>query len=356
MKRLLALCGLAMVVLVLPGAPAEGQRDNRLSITFAAVDHGDGAVYRGPCGEVGVFDTPKFQEERILALLDHYGTRDLAWVAGSHYHVDHIGGLPGVASAPRVSVDRVYDRGGGAGAYDSPTYRRYHAWATSTAIDRRSLQTGDGFALCSGEQEVTFEVLSAGRGDTARGGTPVVGENDKSLCLRVSYRDFSHASCGDLNGTDVEYRTDMESVVAPAMGSVDVVQVNHHGSAHSSNDNWVHTLAPAVAVVSRGANPVGPLHPEVVRRWHEAGAAVFRTQDVNNQPLHGNITVATTGHDRFTVTTSSGVAESYPVEPASAQGSQAGPGVAPACPLERVLGGEGAGLTDKARESLRDCL
>lgn len=355
MRRLVALCGVAMVVFLLPGAPAEGQGDDRLSITFAAVNHGDGAVYRGPCGQIGVFDTPKFQEEKILTLLDHYGSRDLAWVAGSHYHVDHIGGLPGVASAAGVSVDRVYDRGGGAGAYDSPTYRRYHAWATSGAIDRRSLRTGDTFTLCSGQQEVTFEVVSAGRGDTARGGTRVIAENDKSLCLRVSYRDFSHATCGDLNGTDVEYRTDMESVVAPAMGSVDVVQVNHHGSVHSSNHTWVHTLAPAVAVVSRGANPVGPLHPEVVRRWHEAGAAVFRTQDVNNGRLHGDITVTTTGRERFTVTTSSGVAETYPVEPASAQGSEV-LGGAPPCPLERVLGGEATGLADKAQEGLRDCL
>lgn len=355
MRWLVAVCGLALVVVVLPGVPAEGQPDNRLSITFAAVNHGDGTVYRGPCGEIGVFDTPKYQEQKILTLLDHYGSRDLAWIAGSHYHVDHIGGLPGVASADGVSVDRVYDRGGGGGAYDSPTYRRYHAWATSAAVDRRPLQTGDRFSLCAGEQEVTFEVLSAGRGDTARGGTRVVAENDKSLCLRVSYRDFSHATCGDLNGTDVEYRTDMESVVAPAMGSVDVVQANHHGSVHSSNETWVHTLDPAVVVVSRGANPVGPLHPEVVRRWHEVGAAVFRTQDINNERLHGDITVATTGRDRFTVTTSSGVAEAYPVEPAGNEDNH-GPGAAAACPLERVLGGEGAGLTDRARDTLRECL
>lgn len=355
MTRLAAILCLALIGFVLEGAPATARSPDELSITFAAVGQGDGAVYRGPCGEIGVFDTPKFREREILAVLDGYGSRDLAWLAASHYHIDHIGGLPGVASAPGVSVGRLYDRGGGPDALDSPTYRDYHAWAESAAVERHPLRTGDRFTLCSGEQEVVFEVLSAGRGDTARGGTPVTWENDKSLCLRMEYRDFSHATCGDLNGSDAEYRRDMESVVAPAMGSVDVVQLNHHGSVHSSNHTWVRTLAPAVAVASRGANPVGPLHPEVVRRWHEVGAAVYLTQDTSNDPVHGDITVTTAGRDRFTVTTSSGASDVYPVEPAAPEGGAIEPGVAPPCPLERVLDGGASGLATAPREAV-DCV
>lgn len=318
MRRTTALLPLVALVLVLAVTPARQagaqSAGGQLSVTFAAVDNGDGAVYRGPCGELGVFDTPRTKEHRILAVLDAYGSRDLAWLATSHYHHDHMGGLPGLAAAPGVSVDRVYDRGGGVHAYDSPGYRRYHAWATSPAIERRSLRTGDTFALCSGEREVSFEVVSAGRDGVARG-TRVTSENDQSLCLRVTYRDFSHATCGDLNGTDVEYRTDMESVVAPAMGSVDVAQVNHHGSAHSSNHTWVGTLSPAVAVVSRGANPVGPLHPAVAQRWRDVGADVYLTQDIRNQAVHGNITVTTGGTDTFSVFAATGSSSTYPVEP-----------------------------------------
>lgn len=41
-------------------------------------------------------------------------------------------------------------------------------------------------------------------------------EDDHSICVRMTYRAFTHATCGDLSGTDAGDRTDVGSVVAPA--------------------------------------------------------------------------------------------------------------------------------------------
>ena len=85
--------------------------------------------------------------------------------------------------------------------------------------------------------------------------TPVA-ENDFSVCVRLQYEQFVYSSCGDLSGYtykagDKKYH-DVESSVAPMMGSVDVLNVNHHGSKSATNTKWCKTLTPTVSVISCG--------------------------------------------------------------------------------------------------------
>ena len=76
--------------------------------------------------------------------------------------------------------------------------------------------------------------------------------------MRIQYGEFVYATCGDLSG--YEYTTsdnektfhDIESAVAPMMGSVDVLNVNHHGSKSATNEKWCSTLTPTVSVISCG--------------------------------------------------------------------------------------------------------
>lgn len=45
------------------------------------------------------------------------------------------------------------------------------------------------------------------------------------------------------------YSTDIETVVSPRIGEVDVYHADHHGSSHSSNENLVSMLLPEVTLV-----------------------------------------------------------------------------------------------------------
>ena len=51
---------------------------------------------------------------------------------------------------------------------DTATYRTYHDWATGAGI-RQPVDIDDRFTLCSGNEQVTFTVVSAGTDGTAAG-------------------------------------------------------------------------------------------------------------------------------------------------------------------------------------------
>jgi beta-lactamase superfamily II metal-dependent hydrolase len=299
------------------GPVQASSHEEQFTMVQVAVRQGDAAVFRGPCGELGVVDTNAHRSEEVLAVLDQFGTRELEWIAVSHYDSDHLGGILDVATAPGASVETVYDRGGGQDERETGTYQDYFDWATSDATTRQSLDIGDSFSLCATDQEVVFEVVSSGTDGTVAAGVSVTEENDKGLCLKVTFHMFLAAMCGDVNGTSEGERADVESAVAPAIGKVHLAKINHHGSRFSSNEAYVDTLAPAVAVVSTGKNSFGHPDEDVLARWREHGD-VYVTQDSDNEPIDGNVTASTEGNSFFTITSSgSGVTKSYSLDPAA---------------------------------------
>ena len=144
------------------------------------------------------------------------------------------------------------------------------------------MDIGDTMTLCTGADQVTFTVVSAGTDGTAAGGVPVTEENDRGLCFHIEYHDFDMVTCSDINGVNDGSRTDVESVVAPIIGDVEVVKVNHHGSSYSSNATYVNTLHPEVSVISVGKNSYGHPSPTVVARW-DTVSEVFQTQSPARQ-------------------------------------------------------------------------
>jgi len=69
-----------------------------------------------------------------------------------------------------------------------------------------------------------------------------------------------------------------------------IVKVPHHGSLTSSTPEFVRALAPRVAVVSVGrGNHFGHPAPEVLRRYRDVGAEIFRTD------RDGAVTIDTDG-------------------------------------------------------------
>ena len=112
-------------------------------------------------------------------------------------------------------------------------------------------------------------------------------ENDFSICLRISYGDFVYSTCGDMSGNEYQYNEhyyhDVESVVAPMMGEVDVYHVNHHGSKSATNTKWCGTLLPTVAVFSCGENS-SPGHPAAapLKNLDAVGTEMYLTNNCNS--------------------------------------------------------------------------
>jgi beta-lactamase superfamily II metal-dependent hydrolase len=128
----------------------------------------------------------------------------------------------------------------------------------------------------------------------ADGTTPVSGdhsgqgvppsENDYSVGVRVSYGGYSYATAGDSDGeyaTSVNQYTynDVEQKLIAAMGTVETVRANHHGSTHSSSDKYVTALGPQTSVISCGTNSFGHPANRVLNAFRGVGADIYLTNN-----------------------------------------------------------------------------
>ncbi len=79
---------------------------------------------------------------------------------------------------------------------------------------------------------------------------PPHDENDLCVALKLEYQGFEFFMAGDLSGKNTSSYTDIETSVAPEVGKIEVLQVDHHGSNNNTNQCFLDSLQPQVAVIS----------------------------------------------------------------------------------------------------------
>lgn len=285
-----------------------------LDIVVKNVGQGECVLIRTPGGRTAIIDggLNRAIGTGVFAFLrDSLGTRRLDYAFASHYHVDHMGGLytvlDSVMAPSRDSlVFGAYDRG------SSSPDTFYANYIQTVGDKRRTVALGQVFVLDHG---ITLQCVCVNSQVVSGDSTvppPGYAENSYSIGLLVRYRDFRMMIGSDIGG-GAKY-SDVESILAPCIGKVNVLYVNHHGSAHSSNENWMRTLRPQASVISVGAdNPYGhPAVPCIDRLAAAKGNRIYQTEkgagDVSRQTIvNGNVWVRV--YDReFTV-----AGDRYPV-------------------------------------------
>ncbi|MFE7194862.1 ComEC/Rec2 family competence protein [Kitasatospora sp. NPDC057595] len=193
----------------------------------------------------------------------------------THFHADHVEGLPGVLHGRRVGVVQ------GTTVNDPPgEAARVAQWAAQAGVPLT--RAGPGERRSAGA-EVTWEVLWPD-GEESKA---VSGANNASVALLVTLAGgVRMALLGDLEPPAQEallsrLRTDGKE------SKVDVLKVAHHGSAHQ---DWELTaaLGPRLALISCGAdNPYGHPSPRTVDRLRTLGATVLRTDRMGDIAVTG---------------------------------------------------------------------
>lgn len=278
-------CRIAMLVLVLTGAVADGLYwghrrfwHSDLRVTMLDVGQGSAAVLELPGGAVAMVDGGGFSDNRIFDVgrsvlapfLRYQKIRTIDLVVLTHANADHLNGLLYVLA--HFPVGRVWSNHQ---AVDTFGYRQFVEiiedrqipWPAFERLPRRR-RLG----------EARIEVLHPPKGPVPGNGDA----NNDSIVLRVS---TAHGAI--LLTGDIEVPAE-SSLVSRAAGDVaaDVLLVPHHGSRHSSSATLLAAVQPREAIISCGwKNRYRLPHPDVLDRLEACGARVWRTD------RHGALTV-----------------------------------------------------------------
>lgn len=262
----------AVIALTLASSPAAAAGNGKLQIHHMMIGQGDGTLLISPNGEAVLFDDGVYTNcTYIKSYLQGLGITSVAYHFLSHYHADHLGCLDDLAAVGITVVTAGYDRGN---SYTSATYTAY---TTALGAKRTTITKGQTITLDAASANpvrITCVDLN-GAGVYSVSGAD---ENAKSAVYKVSYGAFDEIIGGDLTGSTAN-SNDVETTIGPEVGDVEVYKVHHHGSAYSSNDNWLNAITAEVGIIMCGnGNSYG--HPTVaaLTRLHNHAIHTYWTE------------------------------------------------------------------------------
>jgi competence protein ComEC len=269
-KALLSLIAAAMA---LSCAVAQAQPRKALEVYFIDVEGGQSTLLVSPSGQSLLIDAgwPGTRDaDRIMAVAKQAGITQIDFLVLTHYHVDHAGGVPELAS--RIPIRTFVDHGPTSDPLvNVPQY--YAAYVAVREKGRHILaRPGDKIPIggidvqiVSSASKTILEPLPGGGAanpscadfqpkDEAK--DPMVGgENKNSVGSVISLGKFRMADFGDLTWNKEH------DLACPnnLLGTVDLYVVSHHGKETSSLPMLVNAMHPRVAVMNNGANKGGEI-------------------------------------------------------------------------------------------------
>lgn len=264
-----------------PAAPGDEQaagKPKALQVHFIDVEGGQATLIVSPSGESLLVDAgwpgnDGRDADRIAAAAARAGVSRIDFFVATHYHTDHIGGVP--ALAERLPIGTFVDHGDSveSGAQPDKLFQAYLAARAKgkhlqvkpgdtvpiSGLDVRVVSAG-GESLPQAQPVPAIAGLPGSKGGapnplcaafTPREADP--SENARSVGILVTFGHFRLLDLGDLTWNKER------DLVCPnnPLGEVDVYVTTHHGLDQSNAPVLVHAVRPRVAVMNNGAKKGG---------------------------------------------------------------------------------------------------
>ncbi len=270
---LVALLASSMSFAQAPHRAAPGNSAGQLKVYFVDVEGGQSTLFVTPEGHSLLVDTgwPDNEDRdanRIVEVAKLAGLSRIDYVLLTHYHDDHVGGVPQLVA--KIPVGTFIDHGPNRELDHGITEHGYAAYqeVLATGKSQRILaHPGDLLPI----QGMTVRVISAD-GSLIANALPGAGEpnpfckisevrpadqteNSRSLGIEITFGKLRILDLGDLTW-DKEMK-----LMCPynKLGHVDIYIVSHHGWYQSSSPALVDAIHARVAIMDNGAKKGGSI-------------------------------------------------------------------------------------------------
>jgi len=272
-------CILLIVVISAVGSTLSFAQTKNLRIYFIDVEGGQATLLVAPSGQSLLVDTGwpgnnNRDAGRISDAMKDAGLKQIDYVMITHYHTDHVGGMPQLIQ--QVKVREFIDHGPnqendemapeGYDAYLKHVGKSKHVVAEPG--DRIPVQGLTVEVLAAAGKHIDQAVAGAGQPNSYCLSEPQWAadhtENAASAGVLVTYGVFRFVDLGDLT-KDKEL-----GLVCPnnLIGTADLFLVSHHGMSMSNTKALVDSLHPRVAIMENG--PKKGDSPEAWQTVHDS--------------------------------------------------------------------------------------
>lgn len=262
-------------------AAPSSKKDKDLHIYFIDVEGGQATLFVTPAGQSLLIDTGWPGNDgrdayRIVAAARKAGISKIDYVLITHFHDDHVGGVPQLAA--RFPVKTFIDHGDNRESTDAVTQKDWQAYQAVLATgkyQRISAKPGDVLpvkgmrATIISSDASLIEKPLPGAGEEnpyCKDAEQFPADKTENLRSLGTYINFGKLRILDLG--DLTHDKEMQ-LMCPTnkIGKIDIYIVSHHGWAQSSSPAFVYGIAPRVAIMDNGAKKGGtPSVLDIIRK------------------------------------------------------------------------------------------